>query len=1339
MKRTISLLTAIIMVLSLITIPVTAGTAPAVKDAASLDEALNVEGGALHFEPYGEHTFVVEENHAKSNNQGVGGSDATVLVQGIDTTVLSVMRLKYKVSSEQGWDFFYIYVDGQSVFRDSGDKGTAWIDASVVIPAGASEVKLVYHKDGSGNRYDDTVWIDDVFVCEYVNVTGVEFGQESITLDINDTEQLVWTVLPEDAVTRGVEFTSSNSDVVTVSDTGVVRAINEGTATITVTTDEGAFTDTVEVHVNPAINVESVTVTPSEITIPVLDSYYFQLQAEVFPENASFPTVTWSSSDPSILDVSSAGMLKGLAPGTAEAIATTPEGVSGRCTVTVVAQEDYPGVLSLDFTDISSLPFAQTDVALGNGDGQLILYSRNATSAPQLGYAVGYSFTATPDQQVCFRTDWRTDEHDENDRFDTYMILFDGEGNFITYNDDDTANRPYSNITYTFTEGGTYYIVVVPYYKDRAGVFRFYADVVAPVVTPQPTDPTVTPTPVPTPAGAVFTYGDVVAEPGETFSVTVALNNYNNDCCLLDMDILYDPALLTYVSHTGGSMYQQAYSANIHLEQEGIISTNFYGGDDEWSGEDLPIYVYGDCTIATITFAVNENAPSGNTALSFDINWFEDVDEVPLNYSIEAGTIAIGDNTTPAPVQDITWDFESDPFENGWIAIDANDDGYNWEWKYNISAMPAHGGIGMVASFSCINGVVGDISPDNWLISPAFIAGNSLSFYMRGLDPDYYADPVGIYVTTDGGQTWSDELAYFVCEFNYTHKTVDLSEFAGQAIQVAFRHYNIFGQYAVGIDDVTAISAGEAPETPTPVPPTPTPIPASGLDDALNVEGGTLHFEPVGDYTFVVEETWAKSNNQTVNSSDAVISVENFDFSSGAVLRFQYKISSEANYDKLQVIAGSTVLFQDSGNHADEWLEGRAVIPVGTQSVRFVYHKDVSNSEDEDTAWLDNVEIVELIPVTGVEFTEEAISMPLGRTYQLEWNVLPANADITSVTFTVDNSEIVTVNASGLITSCASGDAVVTITTDNGGFTDTIAVHVEEHVDVEQVIVSPDAITIPVTASYTETLEAVILPENATDTTVTWESSNPEICTVTADGKLQGIAPGTATITATSANGVYGTCVVTVVAPEDFPGILDLEFTDITSMPYFNGEVGIGIGYGTPIFYQRNPQSAPAYSYATGFSYTASAGEIVRFRTNWYNDTQDPAHRIDTYLTVYNSAGEIITYNDDDTNNSPFSNVEVTFDNAGTYYFVVAPYNFQNAASRGLIQVIAETVGFGAIPGDVDGNGEVEMQDALITARHAMGLITLNSEQFAAADFNNDSIVNFDDAILIIRHSLALR
>lgn len=59
------------------------------------------------------------------------------------------------------------------------------------------------------------------------------------------------------------------------------------------------------------------------------------------------------------------------------------------------------------------------------------------------------------------------------------------------------------------------------------------------------------------------------------------------------------------------------------------------------------------------------------------------------------------------------------------------------------------------------------------------------------------------------------------------------------------------------------------------------------------------------------------------------------------------------------------------------------------------------------------------------------------------------------------------------------------------------------------------------------TLTAQILPENATDKSVTWESSNPAVATVSTSGVVKAVSAGTATITAT-ADGKSAACQVTV-------------------------------------------------------------------------------------------------------------------------------------------------------------------------------------------------------------------
>ena len=72
-----------------------------------------------------------------------------------------------------------------------------------------------------------------------------------------------------------------------------------------------------------------------------------------------------------------------------------------------------------------------------------------------------------------------------------------------------------------------------------------------------------------------------------------------------------------------------------------------------------------------------------------------------------------------------------------------------------------------------------------------------------------------------------------------------------------------------------------------------------------------------------------------------------------------------------------------------------------------------------------------------------------------------------------------------------------------------------------------DATEVTLNAGESKQLNVTVLPENAYDKTVTWTSSNPEVATVV-DGKITGLKPGTAIITATTANGLKVECRVTI-------------------------------------------------------------------------------------------------------------------------------------------------------------------------------------------------------------------
>ncbi|MFR1507588.1 MAG: DUF2436 domain-containing protein [Christensenellales bacterium] len=187
---------------------------------------------------------------------------------------------------------------------------------------------------------------------------------------------------------------------------------------------------------------------------------------------------------------------------------------------------------------------------------------------------------------------------------------------------------------------------------------------------------------------------------------------------------------------------------------------------------------------------------------------------------------------TPEPGTATGWGFETDPFAEGWTIRDDDGDGYNWEWmdasgsNYNV-----YEGTHCMASASFQNNPFGGgtaLNPDNWLISPAFTAGSTVTFWYAGQDPNYAAEPFGVYVIANG--TTSDELGHFTASNTYQQGSVDISDFAGQTVQVAFRHYDITDMFRLNLDLVEADAGGSIPNTP--VPPTDAPITEAPITEA---------------------------------------------------------------------------------------------------------------------------------------------------------------------------------------------------------------------------------------------------------------------------------------------------------------------------------------------------------------------------------------------------------------------------------------------------------------------------------------------------------------------------
>jgi prepilin-type N-terminal cleavage/methylation domain-containing protein len=164
------------------------------------------------------------------------------------------------------------------------------------------------------------------------------------------------------------------------------------------------------------------------------------------------------------------------------------------------------------------------------------------------------------------------------------------------------------------------------------------------------------------------------------------------------------------------------------------------------------------------------------------------------------------------------------------------------------------------------------------------------------------------------------------------------------------------------------------------------------------------------------------------------------------------------------------------------------------------------------------------IPVTGVLLNKTTTTINKGSTETLVATVSPANATNQAVTWSSSSTAVATVNTSGKVTAIKGGTAIIAVTTNDGGKTDTCTVTVNVPLTAVSI---PSSITIM--NGRTSILAVIFTPTDATDKAVIWTSSNPVVATVDTSGKVTAISKGTATITVTTHDGgKTDTCTVTV-------------------------------------------------------------------------------------------------------------------------------------------------------------------------------------------------------------------
>ena len=247
------------------------------------------------------------------------------------------------------------------------------------------------------------------------------------------------------------------------------------------------------------------------------------------------------------------------------------------------------------------------------------------------------------------------------------------------------------------------------------------------------------------------------------------------------------------------------------------------------SGYSTRYFYYTSATDKVVTFHNDSADPNPYNLGSYSGSSYTSANRANIQIDITPG----GGDT---PVASDIYDFEDSTMQ-GWTAIDADGDGYNWVLGSQVGGVYLVDGASLagsgnnasndlVCSGSYTNVTSDALYPDNYLVSPQVTLGGSISFYACAQDADYAAEHFGVFVSTTGTNPsdftmvneWtigsrtaglSETVRGNRAQSTWTEYNADLSAYSGQGY-VAIRHFNCSDMFILDIDDIAITEPSSA-------------------------------------------------------------------------------------------------------------------------------------------------------------------------------------------------------------------------------------------------------------------------------------------------------------------------------------------------------------------------------------------------------------------------------------------------------------------------------------------------------------------------------------------------
>ena len=225
----------------------------------------------------------------------------------------------------------------------------------------------------------------ECIVTVETKIIGITVSPNETEVEVGSTVTLTATKKPSIGSTEGLVWSSSNNGVAKVNDDGVVTGIAQGTVTITIKSSSGLVKTKAKVTV--VQSPTGITLDKNKVALDMSGTKTTKLNTTIQPSNANRNTgITWNSSNTGVATVDQSGNVTAKANGTTTITATTQNGKSASCTVTVT-------------TAITSLTVSPTSKTLKTGETVQLTATKNPSTATEgITWTSSNSSVATIDQ-----------------------------------------------------------------------------------------------------------------------------------------------------------------------------------------------------------------------------------------------------------------------------------------------------------------------------------------------------------------------------------------------------------------------------------------------------------------------------------------------------------------------------------------------------------------------------------------------------------------------------------------------------------------------------------------------------------------------------------------------------------------------------------------------------------------------------------------------------------------------------------------------------------------------------------------------------------------------------